>query len=258
LLYILSYLNLDYRFLYAKSFISIDEIVNYFCEENKGYAYFNKIPRLQNIAYDCRILKLSTDNKLTDIIGKDAYACIKVNTDFIKSRYSQQLWRDDHFLLICNIEDDKFTLVNDTPRDIIALSKTQLEKAYDDTTICINIVSDTVTVEIKEKLFIGFVNSISKDHQTISFEFSSLEIARDVLGIIRVARKRIKEYCSLYINTDFMSDYILQIDKMYAMLEYMRLRKRFDYDKIERSLSEIQESDVRIIYRIKQKMREIG
>jgi len=148
-------------------------------------------------------------------------------------------------------------LLNDIPQDALHLDEAQLLAAFDGDAICFDVFLDTLSEESKHKLLDAFRTSSSHLQKAPAFSFDSLEVARDVLGLVRITRRRIREYCAMYFNTDFMVDYLAKMDKLYAMLEYMRLRNRADYGKVNQSFSELQEQDFEVIDLINKRMRLI-
>lgn len=256
-LYIMTYNQFEYRPLYANSFVSAGEIARAFCEENTTYAYFNKISRLQETSSRFGIISLTFTETLDNIISTDSYCCIRVARSFFESSYARELWRGDHYMLLCSSSNGNYLLINDIPRDEIKINQEQLFNIFDGKIICFEILKDHIPEDVKEKLLKEFLLSLSQTSPAYEFAIDHLETARDILGILRVTRKRIQQYSSLYLDTDFMTDHIQKIDKTYAMFEYMRLRNRFDYDKVNQSLFEIQENDFRVIDKLNREMRVI-
>jgi len=253
-LYILHNHGCDYRFLYAKSFVQIFDIAKALCDENIPYAYFNKIPRLQDMSHKAGLIQLSTYFDFEEAVARHEYCCIKVTPSYVRGRYSRELWRDDHFILLCNRNGDSWTCLNDNPRDVMDISTKELRSAYAGQAICICLMKKTFEACQKEDFLKEFQDSVHEAHKSYDFSLISVETARDILGVIRVLRKRMWEYCSLYFDASFMRDYLMKLDKTYAMTEYMRLRNRPDLDKINRLLEELQMEDLKTIEMVNQQM----
>lgn len=254
-LYVAAYIGIDFRTMYANSYISINEIAHTFIDKKISYAFFNKISRLQNIAYELGIINLTYKSNISYISDCNCYCCIKVNRNFIKKLYERVPWRDDHYMLVCSKENEKFVLLNDIPRDVVEVRVEQLHQVYDGNIVCFKFLMKNISDDIKDKLLNQFLTSLLHPNLSCGFEFDNLEIVRDIIGIIRITRKRIREYSSIYINTDFMADYIAKIDKTYAMIEYLRLRNRFDYNEVKQSFAEIRENDLRMIGKLNREIR---
>ena len=255
-LYILIQSNYEYRFLYAESFVPFFDVVASFIVDSVSYASFNKIKRIQDIAFTEGLIGLSIFNNLKEGIDKSDYCLIKVSPNYVIGKYGRNLWRDDHYILLCDQNADNLTCLNDNPRDIIEINECELSDAYGGQVISFNTLME-IKKEYQDRLLSTFTRAILMPQRKVDFTIINIEIARDILGIIRTTRKRIKEYCSIYFATDFMAEYIARIDKVYAMCEYMRLRKRVDCDKIRLALYEIQENDFMMLDKLKLEMRGI-
>ena len=255
LLYIYANLNIDYRYLFSKSYVGFSEIAKAFCENKVSYSNFNRIPRLQDTSAQSGILNISENSDFQAINTDDSYICIGVSRQFIQQQYNRDMWRDDHFVLLCNKTGDVYKILNDNPQDIFVLTGNQLENAYNGTVLNIQIIQYEVPYDFKLKYKEEFVDSLGNSADRYLFKAPDLETARDLVGVLRVTRKRIREYCSLYCDTNFMSDYISQIEKVYFMIEYMRIRGRVDHEKVCHSLSALHDIDINIIGEINGKMR---
>lgn len=254
LLYILDYLKVDYRFLYAKSYIPISDVIQSLYINKNSFAYFDGIPRLQNTASEWELVRLSQETDLESILTNDFYSCIRVTPQFIRERYTRELWRDDHFIMLCEDMDNNFLLLNDNPRDLIELDRIQLNEVFSKNAICFEVLTCNDVENLKSKSLKEFISSIALSQLTSSVFVDDLEAARDITGIIRITRKRTEEYCSIFFNTEFMSEYLNQIDKLYVMFEYMRIRNRVDHIKVNQLLSELQVEDSKIFSLINQKV----
>ena len=257
LLYIMAHLKFDCRILYAYSYITMSEIARAFFDEKITYAHFDKISRLQGITCDFGIIKLTSIDSIKEIDTCNGYCCIRVNSRFFEKHYVRESWRGDHYILLCNKLNDGYLILNDIPRAVIEMNSEQLLAVFDGNIFCFEFLMESIPNAIKAKLFTEFQSLLPRLNSAYEFKCNNIETARDFLGILRVTRRRIQEYCSIYFDSDFMSENITKIDKSYAMFEYMRLRNRFDYNKVNQSLSEIQENDFSMIDRLNQEMRTI-
>ena len=249
LLYILAARRYDYRYLYAESFVPFFDIAQALHSECVRYAYFNGIPRIMDTARNEGLISLHITEKFAEAALSYDYCCAKVVPEYIKARYGRDFWRDDHYILLCGQNEKGWIFVNDNPRDVIELSGEELSQVYGGRTLCFNILED-VNERIKEDLLERFKKSIAvstASNKTCDLSIGSLETARDILGILRVTRKRIREYCSIYIDADFMKEYLSRLDKSYAALEYMRLRGNVDFDVINQMFETLGTNDFETI-----------
>lgn len=255
-LYIFATQNCDYRFLYAQSVIPFHDIAIAICNEAIPYAYFNKILRIQDVACKEGLISLTYVENLDSGVSQYDYCCIKVTPDFVKERYKRDLWRNDHYILLCNQSQSTWTCLNDNPRDVFKINNKELYNAYGEQAVGVNMLAN-LEDKLKNKLLNEFKYIIAKQHRIYEFSFNNIENARDVLGVLRITRKRIYEYCSIYFNADFIMGYLIEIDKSYAALEYMRLRKKIDFEKIRQMLKQIQIKDLEMMDLLKKKMEMV-
>ncbi len=257
LLYILSTNNYDYRYLYALSYVSFSEIMNYFFNERKRFEYYNGVPRLQQIASKYNIILIKDFDKLSiNIDSKHDYYLLRLCPEYIEETYGEVTWRDDHYVLLANYNDSMWTYINDNPRDCRTLNYNEMLTAYAGSLIRIDLVSG-ITDKMKDLLLQEFLDSMPENKKKCStFSVDEIIAARNALAILRILRRRIYEYCSQYICCDFMVDYLNELDKQFSLIEYMRLRNRVDYSKIDNMFSSLHQNDPEFIQTIKRKMCE--
>jgi hypothetical protein len=256
LLYVYDILGYDYRPLYAKSFLPIYEIATAFCDQEVSYAYFDKISRLQDIAKEQGLIRLTNVYDFWEGVDNYDYVCIRVTPDFVTQQYGQEFWRNDHFILLCKRNTDNWICLNDNPRDIFTIDDSDMPKIYADQSVCFNIFK-TPNDTIKKNMFDVFREKIALPPKKYVFDFHNLIVARDMLGILRITRKRICKYCSLYLQMDFMTEYLHELDKAYVTLEYMRLRRNADFQKINQIFDNIQITDFEITAQLNERMERI-
>ena len=257
LLYILSTNNYDYRHLYALSYVSFSKIMHYFFNERKQFEYYNGVSRLQQIASKHSVISIkSIDQPYIDIDSEHDYYLLRLCPKYVEETYGETTWRDDHYVLLANFNDSSWTYINDNPRDYKTLNRSKMLTAYAGSLIRINLAS-SITDKMKNLLLQGFLNSMSENKEI--FSTSSVDdiiAARNALAVLRILRRRIHEYCSQYIYCDFMVDYLNELDRQFSLIEYMRLRNRVDYSKIENMFLLLQQNDSKVIETINRKMCE--
>ncbi|HEY5588711.1 MAG TPA: acyl carrier protein [Candidatus Paceibacterota bacterium] len=251
-----------YSLIFLQSYLSFEEIIEEFCINKAEYAYFYKIPRLQTIAENYSIIKFKHQNISDFFLMVDEYnfICIAVNPEYIEQKYKTNLWRNDHYILLSKKDDSNFYYLNDSPRDNGIINIRDVRKIYNNEVIgfsyidCFSNVQQQDFLEVFYKsLFISQKNRFDYlDNEHIDFN-----AARDIFGILRISRKRMKAFCDNYINANFMNDYISNIDKIYTSLEYMRLRKKIDLLKVDEFFHEIYKKDNEIIEKLKYNLKEI-
>jgi len=254
-LYALSIENYAYKYLYYNSAVSLRDIADAFFVKNAQYAYFNKIPRLHREAIDNKLISMvNFDGANLDlyVLEKD-FVCVKVIPEFIESKYRTELWRDDHYILLSYLDNNNFKYLNDNPKDQGIISKAELRKFYGGHIIGFDILRE-INDELKAEFLKLFLSALTIDFISSDLVLHDIIKARDTLGVLRISRKRIFDYYLLYINEDFAVDYLQELDKQYAVLEYMRLRKNIDIHKMNDIFVAIQEYDNVMINAVRMQM----
>ncbi|MCL2816147.1 MAG: hypothetical protein FWD23_16255 [Oscillospiraceae bacterium] len=247
LLYAMKEADYEYKYLYHGSYLSMNDIAGEFIKNNARYASFYRIQRLQELAVQNNLIewKYLRHNDFAECIDDYDYNAVMIKPEYIAAKYKTELWRDDHFLLIGQKDPESFYYLNDNPRDNGVISYGELKSIYAGEMIGFTI-KNKISKALRHEFLDTFINSISAAPVLSSFEFTDLMMARDTLGVIRTSRKRICDYCGIYIPMDFYRKFILSIEKLYASIEYMRLRKSSDMDKINRQFEELQEQDIEL------------
>ena len=260
LLYAMTAEDYEYRPLYHGSYLSFCDVAVEFVENNALYASFYKIPRLHDIATENGLIAVRylENADLLENININGYNIIMIKPEYIKSKYKTELWRDDHYMLISPKDSGNYHYLNDNPRDNGIISLEELKGIYAGKSINITI-KNKISEELKNtflNVFISSILSVSSAPQPFNFDLNDVVKARDILGVIRVLRKRIYEYCGMYISMDFYKDYLAELDRFYSLIEYMRIRNSADFDKINQIFEGAQKKDIGFTAEIKNKMEE--
>jgi len=255
-LYILDIENYSYKHLYSHSYEGFNEICKAFFDEGMSYAYYNGVPRLQDVAQRFGLVELKGVEipELFAALELDGYCCVKTKPSYIKNRYNSLMWRDDHYILLTEYTGEFWSFLNDTPRDTGKLTNSEILEAYNGKMLIIRILKE-ITEEIKESLLLDFRTALSQKVKPYALcTIDNVIAARDAIGVLRVLRRRLHEYCSLYTDCEFMFEYLRELDKQYSLLEYMRLRNKVDVVKIADLFLSLQQRDCSIIESIREKM----
>lgn len=258
LLYVLKKESYSYRYLFFESMLSFRNVVDAFVNENLTYAYFNKVERLQNIAsaYDL-IVMLSKPIIEKTLFEHHDYICMMVKPTYIQSKYKVELWRDDHYILLLKVEDDKFFYLNDTPRDAGILSWDEVKSIFAGSIIVFDIKKD-ISDDLKTEYYRLFIDHAKgAEANTVLPHINDFVMARDILGVYRILSRRIYEFCSLYINMEVFTPVLNELDRYYASLEYMRLRNRINFDSINQMFADIYRVDMIRTNKIIDKMEKL-
>lgn len=166
------------------------------------------------------------------------------------------MWRDDHYMLLSNYDkvNGQLSYINDNPRDYGTMNADEIVEAYNNGIIQIKLLSH-INDSTKESLYMDFYKSLKQSNK--SYQFNGIDDilpARDLVGALRILRYRLFEYCSLFIECDFIVDYLKELDRKYSIIEYKRQRNRVDYKEIIDILSTLQDMDKDNINKIKKRM----
>lgn len=236
--------GINYSLLYYKRWLPLFQIIEEFLEKKVSFAEFYKVKRLQKVAEELGIIKtLEQDKYLTDITeewNNYDYWMVKVKEEFIKKQYSTQLLRNDHYILVSYKNDNEFFYLNDTPRDEGNISYNSLEKIISPKIYAFSIIPD-IKLDVKELKKI-FLKSVIEDDLKIEVCIDNnidIELIRDILGILKIIRKQAVMFCDNFFNTNKLSECLGELENYYALMEYMRLRRKVSYRKIKEIFEEI-------------------
>ncbi len=242
-LYILRREGFSYQYLYSQSGLSFGEILEEFVHRNARFSNFYRIKRLQNVAAENGLIQIMSDSRVDfPAMYKHDFVCIMVKPEYVKKKYHVDLWRDDHFILLSEMDESRFHYLNDTPRDAGVISSEELKRICSGGMVAIDIGRD-VTEELKREFLYQMIQSIRIDDVTAEYDIGDFGIARDILGVCRILRKRLYEFCSQYLDSGFLLPYLNLLDKQYMSIEYMRLRKKTDRKKLNDIMLEVAMED---------------
>lgn len=244
LLYILKSNNIAYQYLFFDSFISIYDIIYDFLYKGNSFENFTPIKRIQDLAEQEQIIGielLNTSSIPAELDNK--YCCVMVQPDFIWDNYKTKLLRDDHYVLLHPCDNHNYYYINDTPRDIKKVSSDNINSYYAGRAILFDIKTDISKDKQKDYLR----RLICKINETILKAAdlpSDILLTRDIIGILRILRKRLVYMVSEYINTEYWQTYLNELDGLYAKIEYMRLRNKYNIETINSIWSKVVVDDI--------------
>lgn len=268
---ILKHINEPYALLFMNSYIAISEIFDEFILNNAKYAYFSKLDRVQKTAKDIGLAKLSLVELKYDEMITSLYASIEggvpllIQVDPLKLPQLEGVlpWREDHYISLFGIEEDKVSVLDDIPRRIFSISKEDLKNVYQGYVLEFSKLSsfdqDKAIAMTFEQLK-SIAENVSEDklYNTNAYNIQSLEDIlkfRDALGILRISRRRLSTVLKWQndncCNRDFkmtlieLEAMISNLDHLYTTVELFRLRKRINTVKLNDMISIINESEKR-------------
>jgi len=259
----------DYRYypLYYHSFLSFGDIIHEFTENKAEFAFFYKIQRLHTTAENHGLICMEHHENVEDIpsgadqVNGSTYMAITVTPEYISGKYGAATWREDHYLLIRQNDEGDFYYLNDTPADSGKIDNRTLKNIFSGKVITFSLAS-TVNKELEK----GFLNKFKEIIQCEAAKekivntdrlIHEIQTVRDLIGVLKISRNRMDRYLSQYVDTRFLKPYLRMLDAAYGTIEYMRLRKRPDSEKIKNMMNELQDMDEQVIVKVEQVLKNL-
>jgi len=258
LIYALRSANLAYPCLFYHSHLSLPEIIHEFTVNRSSYAAFCAVERIQNLAVQNGLLEMELLPSLTEDLysAEDAWLMVMLTPEAMKEKYHTDMWRDDHYILLGNAEGEKITYFNDTPRDIGTITRDELKRIFGGRVIRMRLTGKPFDRR-REDYLKELYHSLQDKSMDVQLDYFDMAVLRDILGILRILRKRVMKFASLYTDVGEFHTYLDHLDKQYTNLEYRRLRKRVDLQYNEAVFDELLEEDKKWVYLMKEKLTSI-
>jgi hypothetical protein len=255
--------GIPYPCLFYKSWIDMRETIHSFVSNKWVYARFKGLERLQDVGLQ---LGISRIHRLTIRGAAELYelfamklnagapVLIQVNPARMPGNLGILPFRDDHFVMVVGLEGDEVTIMDDYPRRLLRLNFQALMEAYESRVIHFDNRSEIDLGEYQNQIkgypIIGHWNGGELTPFVID-EDNILHL-RDAVGILRISRRRLKEWEAWYSETsnsqyegfaEAVTASLVLYDKLYALLEMFRLRKQIKNDKIQEILNQIHSTE---------------
>lgn len=251
----------DWSYIFYRSYLSLPQIIDEFCENNGRYAFFRRIPRLQKVGEQLGICKLHylEGYELEEVLSKSDIAAIRVSSEFLLERYESKAWREDHHILIQKSEDGRLHYINDIPQDENNLSLEAAKEIYTGHAIRFEFLDVVFDEKSLVSEFYQSVVRCANTYEEIRFPHETLEldILRDIIGVLRVVIWRTRAFCEKLFASDFLTEYYSFLDMKYARIEYYRLRKKYDPAKLQEMLFAIVQEDSKVRVQLLQELKQI-
>lgn len=255
IIYIMKENNISFQNCYCDSFLTYNEIQRFFFAEKCSYATFNGVQRLQEVAKREKILEITLHdiNFLTNnspiISDSERYWLIMVSPDFVRDKYHRNLWRDDHYILLSSRGEGRLEYINDSPFDMGTLTFNELNSYLGGCALAVEIRNHNFPRR-QSAYICDLLEKVHADPPEDVSEFADVEILRDIVGVLRILRKRMYALLSFEHDVQFMLPFLKNFDRYYALLEYMRLRKQSDAKKITELCQNVMDDDNDLILQI--------
>lgn len=225
--------------LYYQSGLSFADIAICLVTE-KTYATFNGVDRLQHIAAEIGLIdyqyraSVSLPNGFS--FPQGSYAMVCVTPSYIRDKYQEKLWRDDHYILLTGkTSDTTYSYINDHPLDCGELPIEELKHNYNGSVIYVQIKHDMDSSWKRDCLhnYLAFSKGLRETAVAISSTFDDVDKIRDLLLVWKTLRYRLKAFTQSYLQTDSDTgclqdlDILLKdIEQQLFLLEYRKAKKR--------------------------------
>ncbi|MBP2245834.1 hypothetical protein [Paenibacillus xylanexedens] len=244
--------------LYYLSFAPFKSLYQDFTNNHIEYARLSSITRIQDLAVKENIIDMNWSNE-TDINemfnANNHNLLVGVNLKYFHDKYKIYPWRDDHYVYIRKLDEDIYHYLNDNPKDEGIVTREQFQQLYNGQCIKYHLINhDKITK--KEDLLFKFCSTLKIPENSMDINVSLLGKTdavqiRDFLGVIRISRMRVERFMNNYFQVDYIGPYINEISKLYALVEYQRLRKKLDLNYINESIKKLYSMDMEISEKIK-------
>ncbi|MDP4119594.1 MAG: hypothetical protein Q8876_00850 [Bacillota bacterium] len=259
----------DITYLYNNAAISFAELFECIVIQGEKPEYSSIIPRIQDTLKQMEIitLKLQMQMDYEKVIveiencKKNEFILVKVKPDFTKSKLFARGFRDDHYVF-AKYNSGVFEIFNDIPEKIIKTTTDELADMYAGNYFLLSINRDFSQKDLQ--LLWNNRKDMPQHLEALSVsidEFQSIEDIgiklRNMLGVLKTTRYRLKEYYANYVNTEFLTAYLQLIERQYAIVEYYNLRKVNEIQKYFKLYKEVQKADIENMHMLCKKLEEI-
>ena len=252
-LYLLREKTEKWELAYFDSFAGFVETVERFLSGRIDYTHFDIVKRVQKSAAEIGILRTEHISELSAHgLKEHGTASIMVSTEFMENRYGKRAWRDDHYILLRPSPQGGFYYLNDVPRDSGRMTDEDVDRLGVTDAFSIRIVGDITP--LSEALFGIFRRRLNEGNERFpDGKVITADVLRDIIGVLRIIRRRAERFLACYgICLKDAGVYFEYLDRSYALLEYMRLRKReLKYEDGQEMLRTIGSMDAALVKEMK-------
>lgn len=252
-----------YPLAFYKSHLSAKRIFELIYTNNIEYAFFSGIPRIQDLCLQHRAIVGTFKEdvlplKKIDLI--EHLLCIQVRPQFTKDYFHNNVWRNDHYVLIQKNGDGKLTLINDSPLFELQVDYDFIARIYAGRYFlfspCAKVQFDEndCLFELLQSMSVEKVNEGISFSESISLK-DILKI-RDFVGVLRILRKRIELILSCYIDTKCLRNSVAEMDRLYSTMEYYRLRKKWENNIVKQCVLTTIYEDTKQIAKLRKQLED--
>lgn len=218
--YFLAWLSQRYevRKLYGSGFIGLEQVFDDF-RHGATYENYCALPRLQDVAEEYGIVRHEflpcKARSAIEVLRKEpekALCLIRVNTRFFLD-FKRSSWREDHYVCM----DKNLHWVNEYPLSEGDFTEEKFAEVYDGA-MCVYEAGDLAVEppdEMTEKILGQNFGELPE------LKIGSFEGA---IGVLRMMRRRMREYYSFERVKELLSEEIGLLDKLYIRAHLRQLR----------------------------------
>ena len=249
-LYILRQSGKPFRYLYYDSFLTLFELERGFICKKDTFVDFKSIRKIQDIALDEGWIDMSFDDSFLwreSLVFDGEIRLIMVTPQFMLDKFQINAWRTDHYILTYVNEEHDYCFVNDHPPFCDIISSKEMSYYFAGKTIAIK-VKEHINTDLSYYLNTFKSNLIRHDYYEIHCD--DLLMLRDIIGVLRIIRRRIFSFVEIKELNEMFNQYLKQLDRFYASIEYMRIKDKIDTEKIKMIKKEVSQQDFLIVKKI--------
>ncbi|MFF2483004.1 hypothetical protein [Paenibacillus sp. NPDC058071] len=263
--------DFPYHAVYYKSFIPVINVVVDFMKNGSSYAYYRGLERLQYTGKQLGLAQTKAYENLdfekvkqmleTELTVKRLPILMRVDASKIDN-VADLPWREDHFIMIFGIRDEKVLLMDDFPKRVFEMDFSQLQSAYNDEIILFELLpSNKIRQNAYEQLLIEIqaariaYDAHAFEQMLESISLDNLSALRDAVGILKISRRRMEslaaslgEQGASLLNE--LNEANRLTEKLYNAIELYRLRKTINSEFIKQSLFSLSALDTQWLSRI--------
>lgn len=223
--------------LYHDAAVPLGELYEDFLVQGRSPAYFDRIPRVQDVAAERGILQIERRQepaaaRIRTLLREQPQACmlVRTTTAFTRGQLHARGWRADHFVRAA-ARGEGVLVCNDVPPVTLALPADGFDEAYDGEYIRVTPLRRMGTDDRRwlwqHRRYLG-----GRTHGVLGIREQLQAVPdlgirlRDLAGVYRTLRQRMRAYYGAYVDTAFLGEALPRIDGLYARLEYGNLRGR--------------------------------
>ncbi len=256
----------DIRPLYHNSAIPLRELMDRMLIQGEKPYRFYRVPRIQDELKAMGRIEIALHKEAnTDAVrehirrcgnGKEGrYVLVRVTPEFTKTVLHARGFREDHYVRAVPAGRD-FLLYNDIPDTAVSLGEAAFGDSFTGEFLSLSLHGSLGDRE-KAQLW---DNRLFRPEQPGSFPAGTgtlmIERLRDLLGVCKTMRYRMRAYYGQYVDTDFIGELLSVVERDYAKAEYWNLRKSAPEQAPAALLEELWRQDARMMEQLTERLEE--